>query len=73
MMEQGLKPVALMIPEENRASHTQELIALCNHLSNYRILKGNQFRKTQGLNLLRRLKLDYIEVDPIVRTEEGRC
>ena len=60
IIEQGVKPAALMIPEENRATHAQELIALCNHLNDSRILRGDQFRKGYGVNLLKELRLDYI-------------
>ncbi len=57
IIEQGLKPVALMIPDEGRATHTQELVALCNYLDNSRILKGKQFLREYGINLLNKLEI----------------
>ena len=60
MMEQGVRPVALMIPDENRATQAQELVALCNYLDSSRILKGNRFRTESGINLLKELDADYI-------------
>lgn len=58
--EQSVRPVALMIPDENKATHSQELVKLCSHLDSSRILKGNQFRTENGINLLKRVGADYI-------------
>ncbi len=60
IIKQGVKPVALMIPDENKATHAQELVPLCNYLDNSRILKGDQFRTESGISLLERLNPDYI-------------
>lgn len=60
ILKQGLKPVALMIPNENKATHAQELISLCNYLDDSRVLKGAQFQKEYGINLLKKVKPDYI-------------
>lgn len=60
ILNQGLKPVALMIPDDNKATHAQELITLCHYLDSSRILKGAQFRTEDGKSLLKRLYPDYI-------------
>jgi len=60
ILKQGLKPVALMIPDDNKATHAQELITLCHYLDSSRILKGAQFRTEDGKSLLKRLYPDYI-------------
>ncbi len=56
----GLKPVALLVPESSRASHADELLALCSFLEPGRVLRGRQFREPEGVALLSRLDLDYI-------------
>jgi methionyl-tRNA formyltransferase len=60
IIEQGIKPIAIMLPNENKDTHTKELIKLCNYLDSSRILRGNRFRTDYGINLLNELKPDYI-------------
>jgi len=60
IIQQGTKPICLLVSDDSRASHAQELVALCSHLDTSRILKGNQFRTKSGINLLKKLKVDYI-------------
>lgn len=60
IIRQGVKPVALMIPNKNRATHAGELLTLCNYLDKSRILEGDEFKKEHGINLLNDLKPDYI-------------
>lgn len=60
IIEQGVKPSALMIPDESRATHAQDLVGLCNYLDNSQILKGNQFRTEHGISLLKQLNAEYI-------------
>tara|TARA_B100000315_G_scaffold256619_1_gene302973 strand:+ start:1668 stop:2222 length:555 start_codon:yes stop_codon:yes gene_type:complete len=58
--KQGVKPVALMIPDENQATHAQELVDLCDYLDDSRMLKGSQLRTEHGISLLEKLNPDYI-------------
>jgi len=60
ILKQGIKPVALMIPKEDKATHAHLLIKLCKHLNSSRILKGDQFRSKNGISLLKKLEPDYI-------------
>jgi methionyl-tRNA formyltransferase len=60
ILEQGIKPLALMVPDKKIATHSQELITLCNYLDNSYILRDDRFRTEEGVSLLNKLKLDYI-------------
>lgn len=60
IIEQGLKPIALMVPNESKATHAQELVLLCNYLDDSRVLKGARFRREYGINMLKEVKPDYI-------------
>lgn len=60
ILEQGVKPLALMISDQKRASHAKELLELCSYLDKNRILIGKTFRSKYGVDLLRSLNLDYI-------------
>ncbi|MGM0405315.1 MAG: formyltransferase family protein [Thermoplasmatota archaeon] len=60
IMNEGVEPKALLVPSEKRASHDQELIDLCGHLEVSRILRGDDFRRDEGIKKLETLDLDYI-------------
>lgn len=60
IVQQGVSPVALMIPDEKGATHAKKLLSYCNYLEKSCILKGDQFRREYGINLLKELKPDYI-------------
>ena len=60
IIKQGVKPLALLIPDKEKATHAQELVKLCSHLNNSMILRGAQFREEGGVDLLNKLKPDYI-------------
>ena len=60
LIQQGEKPLALCVSSDERASHADELIALCGHLSDQFIFRGRQFRQPDSLEMLRALDLDYI-------------
>lgn len=60
LLEQGVEPMALLLPEIGRASHAERLAALCPYLEPGRILRGTAFRQPSGLALLRHLAPDYI-------------
>jgi methionyl-tRNA formyltransferase len=60
VLSQGVSPLALMVPDEARASHVHELRDRCKHLSENNILVGTSFRTPAGIEKLRALELDYI-------------
>ncbi len=60
MLSEQVHPLALLVPEATRASHADELVALCSFLEPHKVLWGRQFRQPEGLALLRQLDLDYI-------------
>lgn len=60
IIQQGVKPICLLISDDDRATNSQELVAYCSYLNATRILKGNQFRTKDSMNFLRKLKVDYI-------------
>ncbi|CEG12900.1 Formyl transferase [groundwater metagenome] len=60
IIDQGLKPICLMVSDKNKATHDKELISLCDNLDPCKILRGDQFRTEENINLLRNLNPDYI-------------
>lgn len=60
IIEQGNKPIALMVPDDKKTTHADELIRSCSYLECSRILKGNFFRTEEGIKLLHKLRPDYI-------------
>ena len=60
LLKQECRPLALLVPEPGRATHDQQLIDLCGFLPDERILRGREFRGSDGLKLLRSLDLDFI-------------
>jgi len=60
MISRGVKPIALMVSDKNRATHDSELIGLCSHLGQSEILRGSDFRAEAGKNLIKSLNPDYI-------------
>ncbi len=60
IIDEGVRPLALLIPDEKKATHAQELITLCSHLDKEKILEGEKFKTKAGKNLLKNLNLDYI-------------
>lgn len=60
LLDQGVRPLALLIPDTDKASHDQALIERCDFLPPERILRGKAFRQPEGLELLRALELDFI-------------
>lgn len=59
-LAQGDRPVALLVPALDRASHAEELIRLCDHLDEDRIFVGASFRSEEGIARLRELDLDLL-------------
>ncbi len=60
ILKKGVEPKALMVSSKKKASHDQELIDLCDHLEDSKILRGNEFKKDTNIDGLRGLDLDYI-------------
>ncbi len=60
ILEQGQKPVCLLLSEVARASHARELRSLCSFLKEEDILTGKEFREPAGIRKLRELDLHYI-------------
>lgn len=60
LLEQGIKPEALLVSDVKHASHADELITLCKHLPDNLILRGTAFRNPESLSLLKAQSLDYI-------------
>jgi methionyl-tRNA formyltransferase len=60
LIDQGTRPLALMVSDTNEASHADELIQRCQFLDNELIFKGKAFRSPENESKLRSLDLDYI-------------
>jgi len=60
ILDQNVKPLVLMVPDEEKSTHTENLAALCPHLNDKKILRGNEFKSEYGKDLLKKLNLDYI-------------
>lgn len=58
--EQGVEPLALLVPDGDRASHAQALRDLCPSLPEAHVLYGTNFRSAEGVALLSSLRLDFI-------------
>ncbi len=60
LLSQNARPVALLVPDELKASHARELRSRCYFLPDERILAGAKFREPEGIEILRDLQLDYV-------------
>jgi len=60
ILSQGVRPLALLLPEAGDASNAGELISHCPHLEDGQILRGTEFRQEQGIKFLTQLDLDFI-------------
>ncbi len=60
LLAQGHRPLALMLPDQDKASHWQKLRALCDFLPDDRVWHGRRFREEEQLQSMRLLDLDYI-------------
>lgn len=60
LLSAGVRPIALLIPSEDRASHAHELRSLCSHLSGDAILRGKQFRDDASVAYLKTLEPDLV-------------
>ena len=60
ILEEGIGPLALLVPAADKATHASELITLCNYLQRSFVLRGTAFREPSGLELLHSLAPDYV-------------
>jgi methionyl-tRNA formyltransferase len=60
LLGEGFRPQALLLRATKRASHAEQLAAMCTYLPDEHVLPGKTFRKEAGLDTLRALELDYI-------------
>lgn len=60
LLEQGIKPQALLVSDGKNASHAAELVKLCRHLPESLIMRGKAFRDTNNFMTLKNLSLDYV-------------
>lgn len=60
LFSQGVRPLALLVPDQSKASHAQELRDRCSYLRAENIIVGAQFREPSSINRLRALDLDYV-------------
>jgi methionyl-tRNA formyltransferase len=60
LLSEGVRPLALLIPDRLKASHAQELCTRCSYLPPQNIIVGAQFREPCSIKRLRALDLDYI-------------
>jgi len=60
IMEDGIKPVALLVSTTDRATHANELIDLCGHLDAKLIFYGNELNNANCMSLLSNLQPDLI-------------
>lgn len=60
ILAEDIKPLALLVPDKPKASHADILIDLCSFLPAERILIGRRFCQPDGIELLKRLDLDFI-------------
>ena len=60
LLARNARPVALLLPSEDRASHAHVLAARCQFLPSSGVFRGSSFRSPAAINALRGLNLDYI-------------
>jgi methionyl-tRNA formyltransferase len=60
LLEQGVRPLALLVPDSDRASHADKLAGMCPFLDREKIIRGSGFRVPAAVSLLRDLEPDYI-------------
>ena len=79
LLGERIKPLALLVSGEERASHADELVALCGHLAPREVLRGKAFREPVGIELLERLDpvfiicihFPYIVPEAVLRIPRG--
>jgi methionyl-tRNA formyltransferase len=59
LIQNGVDIACLLVPDEQEASHSDELVSLCN-VDNDLTLYGDEFRSDKGIELLNEIDPDYI-------------
>lgn len=60
LLADDVLPVALLLPDSDRASHDDELLHRCSHLPENAIFRGSTFRSQESINILRDLAPDFL-------------
>jgi len=60
ILQQEVEPLALFISSKKMASHDENLIKLCDHLDDSKILRASEFKKEENISKIEKLDLDYI-------------
>jgi methionyl-tRNA formyltransferase len=60
LLQQGHRPLALLVSGPERASHADALRSRCDFLGADRVVQGKQFGTPEGVDMLSRLDLDFI-------------
>lgn len=60
LLNEGHRPLALILPEKSRSSHCQQLRGLCPFLPEELIWYGSDFRENAQIAMMRDLNLDYV-------------
>ena len=60
LISEGINPLALLLPTQEKGSHNQEMKDLCVFLESDQIFYGNEFRQTDGIELIAKFNPDYI-------------
>ena len=60
LIEESVRPAALMVSGPDRASHAEELVARCGHLDPDYVLAGEAFRAVPAVEALNSLALDLV-------------
>lgn len=60
LLNEGVSPVALLVPALDAASHAGDLAQRCNYLPDQAIARGKDFRSERFLDLLRAERVDLL-------------
>jgi len=60
IIKHGVKPSMLFVCDQKKGSHPRKLLNLCKHLNNSHIARGEGFRRKEAMDLLRKIKPDFI-------------
>ena len=60
LLEQGIRPLGLILPSKESASHASQLAELCPFLDKRLIWYGTEFRSQEAIETLHDLELDFI-------------
>src|SRR5690606_3746881 len=58
LLREHVKPLALLVSDDERATHADQLISMCPFLDSQYILNGSAFRQPHGIEILQGLNID---------------